>query len=262
MKRLLVALMLIAVLLASVFSTTRIDSVAFDISAFKDGVPPSTTVRITTGVSNNYEYEYDGGISGDNPVFDITAAAAAGSNTVSNALVIEVSTNERSTVSITLTFTPFKKYDYDAEEERIVLVQDRSEWVSSRYTSVNPTVENGEIGVVENCVVKGKTYTYYSKLTTKPSFDTADAINKSIAKESDGESITLTNRVIVKDSNGATVSIPSGNAQSLPGIKNNMLTSKRVFNLADVKVTEKAKDNKFEAEKDYISYVSVFISVE
>lgn len=253
MKRLFVMLLLLSILMASAFSTNRIDSTAFDISAFKDGVPPSTTVRITTGVSNLYEYDYDGGISGENPVFDITAAAAAGSNTVANALVIEVSTNERSTVSITLTFTPFMKYDDG------VLVQNRNKWVSSRYTSSNPTVENGDVGVVENCVVKGKTYTYYSKLTTKQTFDTADAIDKTISTNSDGESITLTNMVIMKDSGGSTVSIPSGIAQSLPGIRTNMLTSKRVFNLANVRVSDK---NVFDSEKDYISYVSVFISID
>ena len=55
MKRLFVMLLLLSILMASAFSTNRIDSTAFDISAFKDGVPPSTTVRITTGVSNLYE---------------------------------------------------------------------------------------------------------------------------------------------------------------------------------------------------------------
>lgn len=254
MKRLLVLLLLLFILIVSVFSTTRIDSAAFDISAFKDGVPPRTTIRITSGVSNPFEYDYDSGNSGDNPVFDVTAAAAAGSNTVSNALVIEVSTNERSTVSITLTFTPFMLYD-----DGHVLNQNKNKWVSSRYTSSNPTVENGGVGAVENCTVNGKTYSYYSKLTTKQTFDTADYIDKTIAKNSDGESITLTNRITVTDSSGATVSIPSGYAPSLPGIRTNMLTSRRVFNLVNVKVSEK---NYFSEEKEYISYVSVFISVD
>ena len=256
MKRLLVALSLLIILIVSVFSTTHIDSTAFDISAFKDGVPPRTTVRITTGVSNLYEYDYASGISDDDPVFDITAAAAVGSSTVANAIIVEVSTNERSTVSITLTFTPFKKYN-----EGRVLVDDRSQWVSSKYLSSNPTVENGGVGVVENCIVKGKTYTYYSKLTTKASFDTEDSINRPVANNSDGESITITNIVIAKDSSGTTVGIPSGFAQSLPGIRNNMLTSKRVFDLSNVVVSGK-KDLPFEVGKEYISYVSVYISVD
>lgn len=254
MKRLPVTLLLLLILIGYVFSTTRIDSTAFDISAFKDGVPPRTSVRITTGVSNQYEYNYEGGVAAENPVFDVTAAAAAGSNTVSNALVIEVSTNERSNVSVTLTFTPFMMYD-----DGHVLNQNRNKWVGSRYTSSNPTVENGGVGVVENCVVKGQTYSYYSKLTTKPGFNTADAINQTIAKNSDGVSITFTNRITVKDSSGSTVGFPSGSAQSLPGIRNNMLTSKRVINLADVKVSEK---NYFADEKEYISYVSMSISIE
>lgn len=255
MKRLPVTLLLLMILLSPVFSATRIDSTAFDISAFKDGVPPRTTIRITTGVSNQFEYDYDGGASAENPVFDVTAAAAAGSNTVSNALIIEVSTNERSTVSITLTFTPFMMYD-----DGHVLNQNRNKWVSSRYTSSNPTVENGGVGVVENCVVKGQSYSYYSKLTTKSGFDTTDPINQTIVKESDGVSITLTNRITVKDSGGTTVSFPSGSAQSLPGIRTNMLTSRRVFSLADVRVNDKKPP--FSSEKEYISYVSVSISIE
>lgn len=257
MKRLLVLLLLLFILMSSVFSTTRIDSAAFDISAFKDGVPPRTTVRVTSGVSSPFEYDYESGNSAENPVFDITAAAALGSSTVANAFVVEVSTNERSTVSITLTFTPFMMYD-----DGHVLNQNRNKWVSSQYTSANPTIENGGVGAVENCVVNGKTYSYYSKLTTKQSFDTTDYINKTIAKDSDGESITFTNRIIVKDSSGATVGIPSGYAPSLPGIRTNMLTSRRVFNLINVKVNVKKSDSVFADEKEYISYVSVFISVD
>ncbi|MBP5163026.1 MAG: hypothetical protein ILP16_08630 [Spirochaetales bacterium] len=251
MKRLPFMLLLSMVLLGSVFSTTRIDSTAFDISAFKDGVPPRTSVRITTGVSNQFEYDYEGGASAENPVFDITASALLGSNTVSNALIIEVSTNERSNVSVTLTFTPFMRYD-----DGHVLDQDRSNWMSSRYTSSNPTVENGCVGVMENCVVKGQSYTYYSKLTTKAAFDTADNINQTIAKNSDGVSLTFTNRITVKDSSGATVAFPAGLAQSLSGIRNNLLTSKRVFGLAGIEVKN------FEKGVEFISYVSVSISIE
>ena len=252
MKRLLVLLLLLFILMSSVFSTTRIDSAAFDISAFKDGVPPRTTVRVTTGVSSLFEYDTESGATVDNPVFDVTAAAASNSNIVANALVIEVSTNERSTVSITLTFTPFMMYHNQ-------VLQNRNQWVDSRYTSSNPTVENGGVGVVENCVANGKTYSYYSKLTTKQTFDATDYIDKSISKNSDGESITLTNRITVTDSSGATVGIPSGYAPSLPGIRTNMLTSRRVFNIINVKVAEK---NYFTEEREYISYVSVFISVD
>ena len=251
MKKLPVTLLLLMLLIGSVFSTTHIDSTAFDISAFKDGVPPRTAVRISTGVSNLFEYDYDGGASAENPVFDITAAAAAGSNTVSNALIIEVSTNERSTVSITLTFTPFMMYD-----DGHVLNNNTNKWIGSRYTSSNPTIENGCVGVVENCVVKGQSYSYYSKLTTKPGFNTADAIDRTIAKNSDGVSITLTNRITVKDSSGSTVGFPSGSAQSLPGIRSNMLTSKRMFGLVGVDVKN------FEKSVEFISYVSVSISIE
>lgn len=253
MKRLLVLLLLLFILMSSVFSTTRIDSAAFDISAFKDGVPPRTTVRVTTGVSNLFEYDYENGVSAEDPVFDVSAIAIANSNIVANALVIEVSTNERSTVSITLTLTPFMMYD-----EGHVLNQNRNKWVDSRYTSSNPTVENGGVGVVENCVTNGKTYSYYSKLTTKQTFDATDNIDKSISKNSDGESITLTNRITVTDSSGATVGIPFGYAPSLPGIRTNMLTSRRVFNLSGINLTNKT----FTEEKEYISYVSVFISID
>ncbi len=251
MKKLPVTLLLLMLLIGYVYSTTRIDSTAFDISAFKDGVPPRTSVRITTGVSNQFEYDYESGVSAENPVFDVTASAAIGSKTVSNALIIEVSTNERSTVSITLTFTPFKRYKNNGS-----LDNNKSKWKSSRYNSANPTVENGGVGVVENCVVKGQTYSYYSKLTTKPGFDTADAISQNVLNDIDEVSITLTNRIIVKDSSGSTVGFPSGSAQSLPGIRNNMLTSKRVFDLANVDVAT------FEKNVEYISYVSVSISIE
>ena len=256
MKRSVTILFMLLILIISVFATKQIDSAAFDITAFKEGSTPRTTINVTTGASAAFSYEYGG--ARRETVYDVTAAAQLRGN-VEDALIVEVSTNERINVTINLSFTPFIKFLEDGSEDN------SSTWKNARYISENPTIENGEIGVVENCIVKGSNYNYYSKLTTKPSFQTADRIDKTV-RASDmntaNASIQLTNIIVAVDSNISVgdinthtdISIPSGSAQTLPGIRNNMLTSRRVFMLSSVSI------NNFEKNKVYVSYINVTIS--
>ena len=264
MKRILVILLMLMILLVPVFSTTRVDSAAFDVTAFKYGVIPNTVIKISTGAIDQNAYIYDDTTSSAAQVFDITAAAQLGGSALSNVLAVEVTTNERRSVTIRLRFTPFKKY-ISLEEGTL---DSTNTWKDARYVSESPTVENGGIGVVENCSVKGSSYNYYSKLTTKTSFSTYDKIDKTI-KHSNMDNpassdVVLTNLVIALDSsislgsinNNTDTSIPSSSSPSLPGIGNNMLTSRRVFSLSGLNL------NSFDAATDYVSYVSVFISVD
>lgn len=264
MKRTSAVLLMLMILLPSAFSTTRIDSAAFDITAFKDGAIPRTVIRVSTGVIDQNSYVYDNTTTSQAQVYDITAAAQlGGGSTVSNVLAVEVSTNERISVTIRLVLTPFKKYISLAEGT----LDSTSTWKDAKYVFDNPTVANGGIGVVENCSVKGKSYNYYSKLTTKNSFSATDGFSRTVTKSNMNNTsdtdVVMTNMIIALDSNisldsinnNTDTSIPSGSAQSLPGIGNNMLTSRRVLSLSNINL------NSFDTETDYVSYVSVFISV-
>ena len=248
-----IALMLIILVVASALYSERLSNPAFDITAFKRGGIPTTIVNVTTGVSDSFSYSYDNGeiSSSQSSVYDISATAAKNGNNVADAIIIEYITNRKSSVTITLEFTPFKSYSYNGNTPTL---DSNSIWLDAKYYSPNPdSASNDFIGSAENCLYEGEYYDYYSKLTTKDQFDTSDVIDFTVSKTGSNIVKTLTNKIIAKKDGQNSDSLLNNTSSTLPGIGTKLLVSRRVFSIKSVEIGSVV------AGKDYISTVTITI---
>lgn len=250
-----IVLVLIILVVVSALYSEQLSDTSFDITAFKRGGIPKTIINVYTGVSDSFSYTSEDGSSGpsQSSVFDITAIAAKGSNTVADAIIIEYITNKKTTLVITLEFTPFKSYSYNGD---VPVLDNNSNWKDANYYSPNPdSGSNDFIGSAENCLYEGEYYNYYSKLTTaNKQYETSDVLD--LKAKSDGNSnvtISLTNKVIAEKGGQSSDILVNNHNSTLPGIGTKMLTSKRVFSLKDINF------NNLTGGKDYISTVTITI---
>lgn len=250
------ALVMIILIVASALYSEQLSNTTFDITAFKSGGLPKTIINVTTGVSDSFSYSFEDGLSGLNQsnVYDVTAIAARSPDkkSVNDALIIEYMTNRKDSVTITLEFTPFKRYSYNGDTPTL---DNSSHWLDANYYSPNPdSGSNDFIGSAEDCLYEGEYYDYYSKLTTaNVQYEDSDLINFTVGKNASNTTITLTNKIIAKKSGQNSDILINNHNSTLPGIGTKMLTSKRVFSLKNISFSNVT------AEKDYISTVTITI---
>lgn len=254
MKKLVFVLIILIV--ASALYSEQLSNMSFDITAFKRGGNPKTIINVTTGVSDSFSYSFEDGLSGLNQsnVYDVTAIAARSTDkkSVADAIIIEYMTNRKDSVTITLEFTPFKRYSYNGD---IPTLDNQSQWLDADYYSPNPdSGSNDFIGSAEDCLYDGEYYDYYSKLTTASvQYEDSDLINFTVSKNGSNTTITLTNKIIAKNGGQNSDILTNNHNSVLPGIGTKMLVSKRVFSLKNINFAQVV------AEKDYISTVTITI---
>ena len=256
-------------IVSSLSAGTELSDDTFTITAFKRGGNPTTIVRVTTGVSDSYSFSTETGEGGSPNIFDITSHAAMGKATVSDAIIVEYITNELRNVTITLTFSPFKRYTKqdDYQEGYLIFSQSNqiinlkldsdSNWLTARYYSPSPVENESFIGIAENCFYKGTTYNLKSMLSSSGSYDVNNAIDITTTKNTNS-SIELKNYVIAELSNGSSSNLMDDwQGNILPGIGTRMIVSKRVFSLKDIQVSG---NSRFIEGYYYISTVTVTIT--
>lgn len=248
------ALVMIILIVASALYSEQLSDTTFDITAFKRGGIPKTIINVTTGVSDSFSYTSEDGSSGPSlsNVYDVSAASIIGNETVSDAIIIEYTTNKKTSLVITLEFTPFKSYSNEGD---VPVLENQNKWVNARYYSPNPdSGSNDFIGSAEDCLFEGEYYNYYSKLTTASvQYETSDVIDLTVSKNSGNVTISLTNKIIAEKGGQSSDILINSNSSVLPGIGTKMLTSKRVFSLKNLSY------NSFTVGNDYISTVTITI---
>lgn len=225
MKRSLGMILLLLFVLFSIHCWTQLEEPStFTVSAYKDGPAPYSYVKVMSAASSSDE------ITGTDGDFDITAQVVlSGNGSFQNALVVEIGSNIKDRISVTVTFTPF------------VNQTDNTDIVTATYAR---SITNGQ--AVETTYL-GNTYTFSPVLAVTPAGNfVANSENPSVIA-------TLTYSISTKK-NGSGSTMPSSSGSTIPGIGNNMLVSRCSFSLSGL-----GKDN-FTKKVKYTSYITVEVT--
>ena len=245
MKKWLVISFLLFACLSIVYSWTDLivdenlnpSTEGFNITAFKEGTTPRFYIRLYSGISTDGRTLFEKDSSGQDSSLSVYDVSAIIKNTskIDDALILEIGTNYKRDILISVTFYPF------------VRVSDPNQsTVDAVYSfNGNNAADKGSL----TATYRGEEYTYSSVICKVGGSGSGDVTASSLG----GTTLELKNAVSAK-LGSKNVTPPTNGESTLLGIGENLLVSRCRFAIKSINM------NNYVTNEDYISYVALTVT--